>query len=60
MPSPIGIFVNGWAVSLNQTPNVTPGLRRPPLPAAVGEEYLDEQGLEPMGLEGEALGDYLA
>jgi hypothetical protein len=23
MPSQIGIFVNGWEVSLNQTPNVT-------------------------------------
>jgi hypothetical protein len=23
MPSQIGIFVNGWAVSLNRTPNVT-------------------------------------
>jgi hypothetical protein len=41
-----------------------PGLRRPPLPDpstwAVSEEFLDEQGLEPIELEGEALGEYLA
>jgi hypothetical protein len=41
-----------------------PGLRRPPLPDpstwAVSEEFLDEQGLKPIELEGEALGEYLA
>jgi hypothetical protein len=41
-----------------------PGLRQPPLPDpstwAVSEEFLDEQGLEPIELEGEALGAYLA
>jgi hypothetical protein len=39
-------------------PYERPGLRRTPLPAAVGEEYLDEQGLEPMGLE-EDVGGFL-
>jgi hypothetical protein len=47
-----------------QPPYEQPGLRRPPLPDpstwAVSEEFLDEQGLEPIELEGEALGEYLA
>jgi hypothetical protein len=43
-----------------QPPHARPGLRQPPLPAQESEEYLDAQGLEPIGLEGEALGDYLA
>jgi hypothetical protein len=47
-----------------QPPYERPGLRQPPLPDpstwAVSEEFLDEQGLEPIGLEGEALGKYLA
>jgi hypothetical protein len=43
-----------------QPPHARPGLRQPPLPAQESEEYLDAQGLEPIGPEGEALGDYLA
>jgi hypothetical protein len=43
-----------------QPPHVRPRLRQPPLPAPDSEEYLDAQGLKPIGLEGEALGDYLA
>jgi hypothetical protein len=43
-----------------QPPHARPGLRQPPLPVPESEEYLDAQGLEPIGLEGEALGDYLA
>jgi hypothetical protein len=47
-----------------QPPYERPGLRQPPLPDpstwAVSEKFLDEQGLEPIGLEGEALGEYLA
>jgi hypothetical protein len=43
-----------------QPPYERPGLRRTPLPAAVGEEYLDNQGLEPMALEGEAVREYMA
>jgi hypothetical protein len=48
-----------------QPPYERPGLRRrPPLPDpstwAVSREFLDEQGLEPIELEGEALGEYLA
>ncbi|HKT22172.1 MAG TPA: hypothetical protein VJR06_06155, partial [Nitrososphaerales archaeon] len=47
-----------------QPPYERPGLRRPPLPDpstwAVSEELLDEQGLEPIELEGVALGEYLA
>jgi hypothetical protein len=43
-----------------QPPYERPGLRRTPLPAAVGEKYLDDQGLEPMGLGGEAVREYMA
>jgi hypothetical protein len=47
-----------------QPPYERPGLRQPPLPDpstwVVSEEFLDEQGLEPIKLEGEALGAYLA
>jgi hypothetical protein len=47
-----------------QPPYERPKLRRPPLPApstwAVSEEYLDKQGLEPIGLEGEAMLNHLA
>jgi hypothetical protein len=47
-----------------QPPYERPGLRQPPLPDpstwAVSEEILDEQGLEPIELEGEALGEYVA
>jgi hypothetical protein len=43
-----------------QPPHARPGLRQPLLPAQESEEYLDAQGLKPIGLEGEALGDYLA
>jgi site-specific DNA-cytosine methylase len=43
-----------------QPPHARPGLRQPPLPMPESEEHLDAQGLEPIGLEGEALGDYLA
>jgi hypothetical protein len=43
-----------------QSPHARPGLRQPPLPAPDNEEYLDAQGLKPIGLVGEALGDYLA
>jgi hypothetical protein len=47
-----------------QPPYERPGLRRPPLPDpstwAVNKEFLNEQGLEPIELEGEALGEYLA
>jgi hypothetical protein len=47
-----------------QPPFERPGLRQPPLldPStwAVSEEFLNEQGLEPIELEGEALGAYLA
>jgi hypothetical protein len=43
-----------------QPPYKRPGLRRTPLPAAVGEEYLDDQGLEPMALGGEAVRMYMA
>jgi hypothetical protein len=43
-----------------QPPHARPGLRQPPLPVQESEKYLDAQGLEPIGLEGEALGDYLA
>jgi hypothetical protein len=39
-----------------QPPHARPGLRQPPLPVPESEEYLDAQGLEPIGLEGEALG----
>jgi hypothetical protein len=41
-------------------PHKRPGLRQPPLPVPEAEEQLDAQGLEPIGLEGEALGQYLA
>jgi hypothetical protein len=41
-------------------PHERPRLRQPPLPVPEWEEHLDAQGLEPIGLEGEALGDYLA
>jgi hypothetical protein len=47
-----------------QPPYERLGLRRPPLldPStwAVSKEFLDEQGLEPIELEGEALGESLA
>jgi hypothetical protein len=43
-----------------QPPHARSGLRQPRLPVPESEEYLDAQGLEPIGLEGEALGDYLA
>jgi hypothetical protein len=47
-----------------QPPYERPGLRQPPLPDpstwAVSEEFLNEQGLKPIELEGEALGEYLA
>jgi hypothetical protein len=43
-----------------QPPYERPGLRQPPLPVPEGGEHLDAQGLEPIGLEGEALGEYLA
>jgi hypothetical protein len=36
------------------------GLRQPPLLVSESEEYLDAQGLEPIGLEGLALGEYMA
>jgi hypothetical protein len=42
-----------------QPPHARLGLGQPPLPVPESEEYLDAQGLEPIGLEGEALGDYL-
>jgi hypothetical protein len=43
-----------------QPPYEQPGLRRTSLPAAVGKEYPDDQGLEPMALEGEAVREYMA
>jgi hypothetical protein len=43
-----------------QPPHERPGLRQPPLPVPKNEEHLDVQGLEPIGLEGDALGEYLA
>jgi hypothetical protein len=43
-----------------QPPHERPGLRQPPLPVPQSEEHLDAQGLEPIGLEKEALGEYLA
>jgi hypothetical protein len=47
-----------------QPPYERPGLRQPPLPDpstwAESEEFLNEQGFEPIELEGEALGEYLA
>jgi hypothetical protein len=43
-----------------QPPHARPRLRQPPLLAPYSEEYLDVQGLEPIGLEGDALWDYLA
>jgi hypothetical protein len=47
-----------------QPPYERPGLRQPPLPDpstwAVSKEFVDEQGLEPIELKGEALGAYLA
>jgi hypothetical protein len=47
-----------------QPPYERPRPRQPPLPDpstwAVSEEFLDEQGLAPIELEGEALGEYLA
>jgi hypothetical protein len=43
-----------------QPPYERPGLRQPLLPVPESEEHLDAQGLEPIGLKGEALGDYLA
>jgi hypothetical protein len=41
-------------------PHERPRLRQPPLPVPESEGHLDAQGLEPIGLEGEALGAYLA
>jgi hypothetical protein len=43
-----------------QPPYERPGLGWTPLLAAVGEEYLDDQGLEPMALEGKAVREYMA
>jgi hypothetical protein len=47
-----------------QPPYEQPGLRQPPLPDpstwVVSKKFLSEQGLEPIELEGEALGAYLA
>jgi hypothetical protein len=39
-----------------QPPHERPGLRQPPLSAPESEEYLDAQGLEPIGLEGRPWG----
>jgi hypothetical protein len=43
-----------------QPPYEQPGLRQPPLPVPESQEHLDAQGLEPIGLEGEALEDFMA